>query len=95
MNSLDTKVARFDELLKEITRDIRDRFSVENLGELYLKVSVSGRTDGDLKIIYSVGEDSYSSSEFVNGNDLYDCMVEYLRRHGWKERHAPLSITAA
>ena len=93
MNHLSNKTIRLDETIKEITRDIRDKFSAENLSDLNIQIKISGRTDGDLKISYQVSEEYGSNS--VKANDLYDATMEYIRRHGFAKTHAPTLLPNA
>ncbi len=63
---------------------------IEDVPEFLLKIVASGRIDGDVKIEFTLSESSYAPD--VTGGDLAAVVTEFLRRHGWNQRHAPLCL---
>ena len=80
--------------VKATAHTLREAMQVcETMHDFYFRVECRGRLhDGSIKITYEVGEGSYID-ERVEGNDPGSCLMEYMRRHGWDAKNAPLSIT--
>jgi len=76
------------------THEVRNRLGQADIGRFELAIKASGRTLSeldDVKIEYIV-EAGYDC--IVRGNDLDRCIAEVLRRKGWDETNAPLSLPA-
>jgi|SRR5215831_18647862 len=76
----------------EATREVRERFGAADIGRFEFSIKASGRTltDADeVKIEYRMCANFESD---VKGNDMERCIKEVLRRHGWQETNAPLSL---
>jgi len=72
---------------------MRDQLAENNIGRFHLEVQAAGDTNGGSTIIeYRLSQYNYSS-DVVKGNDLQTVVVEYIRRHGWQERHDPVLIS--
>lgn len=77
----------------EAVKDIRRRLGAENIADMSISLSAEGRTlSGDVKLEYSIG-DRWGAG-IVKGHSLEKCVEEYIRRHGWNERHAPKCLPA-
>jgi hypothetical protein len=63
----------------------------EEISRFHLRITAEGRVDGEVRLTFSLGE--YGDS--VSGNDLNVVTEEFLRRHGWDLRHAPLCLPNA
>ncbi len=79
-----------EQAIRDMTAEMRNRFTEADCGRIYIEITVSGRSHGDLLIEYRVGK-NYSDS--VKGIDLASVQKEFFRREGWEETHAPLSIS--
>lgn len=81
----------FERELVNIARSYRQRAADCDINSLDIRISVSGRVDGDLKITFEIGE-PYSDYGYVKGNTIENVFDEMLRRRGWNERHRPLCL---
>lgn len=88
---------QYDQLhayLLEAIADIRAKLGECNVSHMRFDIEVSGRTlTGDLELTYNLGE-SYGSNS-VRGSRLEKVIEEFLRRHGWAARNAPLCLPNA
>lgn len=82
-------VLRMD--LAEAAENVRKIFDTYNVPHMTLKIEVSGRTHGDLKIEYDVCS-QYDAS--VKGADLAAVLDEYIRQREWKTRNAAVALPA-
>jgi hypothetical protein len=74
------------------THEVRHRLGAADIGRFSFSISADGRCLTDLsevKIEYRISA-GYDCS--VTGNDLDRCITEVLRRWGWNETNAPLSL---
>lgn len=83
--------AALEASVKNFVRELRNEFDAINLPNLRFDIEVSGRVQGEMKIEFVLG-DQYGSDS-VRGGSINAVVEEYLRRRGWKQRHAPLSLT--
>ena len=82
----------FETVLRNTMIDLRNQFDNANLSHLSVTIEISGPVHRDgLEITFRVGDGRYSD-ESVTGSDLNACLGELLRRKGWKQKNAPLSI---
>lgn len=68
---------------------VRTALAEANVAAMNLRIEVTGRTDGDLKVQFKLCKDYDNDTE---GSNLAVVVHEYLRRHGWNARHAPLCL---
>lgn len=79
---------------REVAKLRAELATYEGIGTFRLDIECAGRVlDGDVKISFKLGE-SYDSSQMVEGNDVSKVAEEFIRRHNWKKRNAPLLLTA-
>ena len=72
---------------------IKDEFSKHNISSLHLQIEVSGPIEhDDLKLTYKVSK--YGYGDHVESHDLWAAVEEFLRRYGWQQYNAPLSLSA-
>ena len=85
--------ARFEEELKHIIQCIRDEIAqVEDISEFEFIIKASGRAhDGDLNLSFEI-DHPYKSNVEVVGDGIGAVIEEFMRRHGWTKRHAPIAI---
>ena len=62
----------------------------ENLSSFHFTIEASGRLDGDTEISFALRQTSYGSE--VRGDSVEAVVDEFMRRHGWDRRHAPLCL---
>lgn len=80
-------------LKREIVKLQKKIAKCEQINYIDIRVKASGRAQsGDIKITYSICGNEYQS-DVVEGNDLDALCEEFLRRHGWTQRNAPLMLT--
>lgn len=80
-----------EQALKDVVESIRKVLGDADIPNMQFEISVSGRTHGDLKVEYELGE-LYGSNS-VKGRSASVVLCEFLRRRGWNTRNAPLSLT--
>lgn len=76
---------------------VRTSMGKADVGAFNFTIKASGRTLTDrseVKIVYRLGQNDWSSADAVEGDTLDNVLAEMLRRHGWNEAHAPLSLPA-
>ena len=67
---------------------------MESIRGFELIIKAEGRvSEGDIKLTYTLSNGEYSDPNTIEGNELAAITEEYLRRHGWTERHQPLLLT--
>ncbi len=78
-------------VIEDMARQIRTSLQrMDSLHSMLFRIEIEGHIhEGDLKVSYGLGS-SYSPD--VTGDSIQEVTEEYLRRKGWNERHAPLSI---
>jgi len=77
------------------THEIRERLGTADVGSFSFSMNASGRTltdQDEVKLEYVIGAGWDST---VKGNDLDRCIVEVLRRKGWDDTNAPLSLPSS
>ncbi len=77
--------------LKDVVESIRKVLDDYDIPNMQFEISVSGRTQGDLKIEYELSE-LYGTNS-VKGRSAIVVLDEFLRRRGWNIRNAPLSLS--
>lgn len=90
-NVNEQRFAELHEAIISAANDVKSVFDTYDIGHMELKIEVSGRVHGELKLSYKVCE---NYDEGVKGSDLMAVLDEYIRRRGWKERNAPLALPA-
>ncbi len=79
-------------LKREIKRMRKELQRDESLHSFCIQIKASGRThEGDVDLEYGVGADTYSPD--VKGDSMHAIVEEFMRRRGWKKRHAPIAIS--
>ena len=81
-------------LKREITKIQKRVSKVESISFLNLQIEAKGRMDGDIKILFRISDNEYDISSGPKGNDLDALTEEFMRRHGWEKRNAPLMLTS-
>ena len=85
----------FDDVIKQVAAQIRERLRDANLSNMRIDIEISGPVQsGAIKIEYKIGE-SYGHDDSVKGHRLSVCLEEFLRRKGWTAKNAALEITYA
>lgn len=84
----------YEESIKEIATYIRDELKqIEEISSLDFEITFDGRVhDGHLKIKFKLGS-GYSTGGQVEGGNLEEVLLEYMRRFGWDRRNKPLMLT--
>jgi len=80
----------FEARFKQAVLDIRDRLAAANIPQCEVIMRADGRSHSELKITFQVGgswDDNKSTS-----HSLEAALAEYMRRHGWQEKNAPILI---
>ena len=88
MSRLDTLGANLHLLMGQVGLELRREFSDRNLSSMNFTIEIEGRPDGELKLSYGLGR--YVTD--VKGNNLAAVVAEFMRRHGWQERHDPVAL---
>lgn len=78
--------------LIELAKVTAKEFNDHEIRYMMVKCTVEGRTDGDVKIDFTVGESDYNK-ENVTGTRLMETFQEYGRRKGWELTNKPLMIS--
>lgn len=82
-----------EQLIQETKEMVEHIAECESVSSFRLDIEISGRVhDGDILIEYKLGQ-GYSDYSRVVGKALGPVVQEFLRRHGWNERHAPIAIS--
>ena len=85
-----------DKYFRAAVEKVRNELGNADVGGFHLTIKASGRTMTDraeVKIVYTLGDSQWGSNT-VEGDTLPNVLTEMLRRHGWNEAHAPLSLPA-
>ncbi len=86
-------ISLFERTLLDELRSIREQLAEANIPVMRLDIEVSGRThDGDLEIVFKLSKDSYNTVGHTAGGSLDAVVDEFIRRHGWSQRHAALCL---
>jgi hypothetical protein len=86
-----TTAKQLEFALKAALIEIRADLAKADVPELEFEIAVSGRVhDGDLRLKFRLGD----YGDRTSGGALGPVVAEYLRRHGWNERHASLCLPA-
>jgi hypothetical protein len=78
----------------EAVRQVRERLGAANIGNFFFSITAHGRTEtgaDDVEILYTINDGRYGNAE-VTGDTVDAVCEEFLRRKGWKSRHAPLRL---
>lgn len=76
--------------------EIRGKLGDADVGEMRLTIEASGRTlTGDVLLTYHLADSLYSTEGAASGGDLTAVVKEFLRRHEWENRHAPVCLPRA
>lgn len=79
---------------REIMKVKRELEKCEGVSAFRLDIEAQGRvSEGDIEIKFRLGE-IYGDSQVI-GNDWAAVTEEFIRRHSWKKRHAPLRLTTS
>ena len=79
----------FESIVKAKVANIKAELAqVESIGHFEFSITAEGCVDGEVVVAFHLGK--YSSE--VRGDSVQAVLNEFLRRHGWNERHAPLCL---
>ena len=86
-------IVSFEGAVKREVKAIREAIKVcETVSELRFTITASGPiNDGEVEITYEIAKNSYSAA--VKGNNVRECLAEFLRRHGWDSTNKPVAIS--
>jgi hypothetical protein len=76
--------------IRTAAQAVRNCFADADVADLNIRVRVSGRTHGDLKVEFNVGE---LYGDDTKAYDLEAATIECLRRRGWNQVNAPTLIS--
>ena len=87
-------IVSFEGAVKREVLAVREAIKCcDTISHFELTVVASGAVnDGDVKVTYSIAEDSYGTKK-VKGNNVKECLSEFLRRHGWDRVNKPIAIS--
>lgn len=78
----------YDQLTKQISATLitlqEELRQIETLHEFGLRIKIEGRTEGDLKLAYSLAPNNWDNDP-VKGHNLDAVVAEFKRRHGWEK----------
>ena len=80
-----------EEFVEAEAKALSERLAEEEIREVKMGIKVSGRSDGDLRISYSIGN-SYES-DFTESHSLGKAIEEFIRRNQFNRGNNPLLIT--
>lgn len=84
---------KLEAALFEFVKDLKDSFARNNQSYLNFDIVVSGRPDGDLRITYTIQNETYSSGHAcAEGGNLTAVEDEFFRRASWQIKNAPLCL---
>jgi len=79
----------FETIVKGQVADIKEQLrGTDSICRFEFTIKAEGRLDGEVSIHFGLGE--YGTD--VRGDSVSAVVQEFLRRHGWNERHAPLCL---
>lgn len=86
-------IVSFEGAVKREVKAIREAIKAcETVSEFRLTVTASGPiNDGEVEITYEIAKNSYSGA--VKGNNVRECLSEFMRRHGWDSVNKPVAIS--
>ena len=79
--------------IKTLVNQLRSKFSENEEHYMSLKITASGRVDGDIKVTYRIGDQTYEVASDVTGYSIRPTLEEFERRKKWQERNAPELLT--
>ncbi len=87
-------IVSFEGAVKREVKAIREALKLcDTLSEFQFTVTASGPINsGEVKISYRLSKDTYGSTG-VKGNNVKECLAEFLRRHGWDRTNKPIAIS--
>jgi len=87
-------IVSFEGAVKREVKALREAIQLcDSVSYFYLNISASGPVnDGEVKIEYRISDSSYGSGG-VEGNNVKECLAEFLRRHGWDRVNKPKAIS--
>lgn len=91
---MDKMAMDFEKILIEAVKALRKRLQqCESVSSFALHISANGRVhDGDVSISFTLTDGSYRENQPM-GARLGPVVEEFVRRHAWNERNAPLCIS--
>ena len=63
---------------------------IEGVHRFNFNIECEGRVDGDIKIEFRIASD-YDTG--VRGGDIFNSLLECMRRKGWNDTHMPKMIS--
>ena len=87
-------IVSFEGAVKREVLAVREAMKCcDSISYFRLVINASGRVnDGEVEISYHISESSYGS-DGVEGNNVKECLSEFLRRHGWNSINKPIAIS--
>jgi len=85
-----------EQLFTEAVKVLREELRSANIGSYFtFELSAKGRVqDGDVKISVVLHNNEYGSDSVnIAGDSIEAVSEEFMRRHGWQKRHAPLALS--
>ena len=85
-------IVSFQGAIKREVKRIRNKLAMdESLSEFCFEITASGRVhEGTVKLAFAIGSSTYNTS--LDGDDADEVIEEFMRRRGWKARHAPKAL---
>jgi hypothetical protein len=87
-----TLMSNIEKMLIELAKVTAKEFNDHEMGYMFVRAELMGRSDGDVRITFLVGESEYHK-ERVEGTRLMSAFQEYARRKGWEKTNKPLMIS--
>lgn len=81
-----------EDMIEAKARILAKKLNEEGIREITLRISVNGRTDGDVRISYNLGS-TYDASH-AESYSLRKAVEEHIRRSNFSKENNPLLITA-
>ena len=87
-------IVSFEGAVKREVKAVREALKLcDNLSEFQLTITASGPINsGEVKVSYGLSKNTYGTAE-VKGNNVKECLSEFLRRHGWDCINKPIAIS--
>ena len=87
-------IVSFEGAVKREVKALREAIKCcDSVSYFQLVVTASGAVnDGEVNIEYRITDSSYGSGG-VSGNNVKECLSEFLRRHGWDQTNKPIAIS--
>ena len=82
----------FTMALTSLIAEARQAYDNQHISQFNFLTTVSGRTTGDLSVVFSFSESSYGYND-AKSHDPIRALEEILRRYSWNKENSTLVLT--